>query len=148
MGNRPLKRDAILVIETRYPLVVVEFHGTPSDQAFGEYLTRMDSLQQRPAATLRPVVIIQDTLAQRGSISASQRKQLVDWQKRNHDRIASTVLGIVFVIDSAIVRGAATAILWVYKPCYDYALVSTRTAAEEWGLRKLSGTLSTAPGGA
>lgn len=133
-----LKPDRILVSDARYPMIVVEFHGTPDDDEFNAYLARMDEIQKSPASSFRRIAIIQDTLHQRGSISASQRRKMITWQNQNQERIARTVAGIAFVIDSAIVRGAATAMLWLYKPVYDYAAFATRSEAEEWALRKLT----------
>ena len=133
-----MKRDRIQVSEARYPLIVVEFHGTPDDVEFSAYLDKMDELQRSPASSFRSIGIVQDTLNQRGSISASQRRKMIAWQNENQERIARTVAGIAFVIDSAVVRGAATAMLWLYKPSYDYAVFARRDQAEEWALQKVA----------
>lgn len=126
-------------------MIVVEFHGTPDDNEFSAYLNRMDELQRSPAASFRSIAIIQDTLNQQRAITASQRRKLITWQNVNQERIAQTVAGIAFVIDSAVVRGAATAILWLYRPVYDYAVFAGRGPAEEWALSKLASTAPQRP---
>ena len=57
--------------------------------------------------------------------SVEVRKLQAEWMEENRELIARCSLGIGFVIDSSLVRGALTAIFWVSRPPVPYKVHST-----------------------
>lgn len=64
--------------------------------------------------------------------TASQRKLFADLQARLEPVFAEKMLGAVFVIDSAIVRGLLTAIFWLRPPVYRYVVTADEAEARRW----------------
>ena len=57
--------------------------------------------------------------------------------KANHDKSAAYCAGYAFVIDSAVVRGILTAILWLAPMPAPHVVVSTVEEGERWLREKL-----------
>src|SRR5262245_18822634 len=100
--------NAISIDEDRWPLVVIRFLGSASDEEFDAYL----EAQTRIAERREKNAVVVDAM-EAGHTSALQRKKVVAWMARNADFTRVYTLGTSFAIRSPLVRGALTAILWM-----------------------------------
>ncbi len=123
---------AILIDESRFPLVVVTFPGSYSDQEFDRYLETMSGLLQRRTKN----VTVLDA-RQSGSPPAKQRAKQAAWMKDNRALLEQYSCGSAFVISSPIVRGALTAILWLQPMPVAHTVVATLAEAEQWAATRL-----------
>jgi hypothetical protein len=114
-------------------VAVVRRIGPVSDEDFTRYLE--DSEHNMKVTPHKMVTIILG----KGSIMAppTQRKIQAEWLKRNSDLLAQSSLGSCFVVDSAAVRGALTAIFWFVSMPTDYKIVSTMKEAVAWCKQQL-----------
>jgi len=135
---------SINVSSTRFPLLVVDFIGRPNDTQFSCYLNAMDAHIARCLAEGKHSVVLVDTLNATSPVSASQRKMQAEWMEKSFARSKETMRGMVFVIDSMLVRGVLTAILWLQKMPCEHAVFGTRSEAEAWALDQLRGAASDA----
>lgn len=120
----PSRQSFITVEEPHERLVRVTFSGTVDDKEFESYLSTYGRVLQRGG---KRVVVLDATHA--GAPTASQRKRQAEWQKENAALLGVRVLGFAFAIDSAVIRGALTAILWLSPlPAPHYVASSAREA--------------------
>lgn len=124
---------------SRFPMLVVEFHGKATNEQFVEYLAAMDRHLDRCDAEGCHNVLVVDTLAATSPVSAPQRKLQAEWMAKNFMRSKARMRGMAFVIDSMVVRGVLTAILWLQTMPCEYAVFGSREEAEAWVIRQLSG---------
>lgn len=129
---------SIVLNGMRFPLLIVEFSGVPSDEQFEDYLQGMDRHIERCVASAKQTVVVVDTLKATSPVSAAQRRMQADWMARNFVRSQASMCGMAFVIDNMLVRGVLTAILWLQRiPC-EHTVVGTRHEAEQWAVIKLA----------
>jgi len=118
--------------ESRDPLIVIAFTGTASDEDFDAYLARMDLIVERR----RPNVMIFDARkAERPG--PAQRHLQSAWMKKHDDLLRRHSLGCAFVLSSAVVRGALTAIFWVQPAAMPTLVTGNMAEATAWCLAKL-----------
>jgi hypothetical protein len=115
------------------PIVTVTFDGLATDAEFDAYL---DTMSRTVLDRREMTVTILDARAS-GRAPASQRKKQADWLKQHEHRLRQYSLGTAFVIDSPLVRGVLTAILWVQPMATAYTIVGTLEAAERWAAEQL-----------
>lgn len=134
MAESVLRRDRTAQIQVdtrRWPLAVVTFVGTYSEDQFDLYLSEMDKVVARAG---RRVLIYDATEC--GMVAASQRRKQADWMKKHAPSIRGNTAGIVFVLPSALLRGALTAIFWIHPLESPHAIVKDMAEAEararEW----------------
>lgn len=132
----------ILLDTSRSPILRVVFEGPTSDaemRAHLEELTR--EIKARPMNTL-----MYD--ARRSTApSAVQRQLQAAWMREQEGLIRSRSAGVAFVIDSALIRGALTAILWLQPMVTEHTIVATVEEAQRWcdeQLRKKQARLESA----
>jgi len=123
---------SIQVNDTNFPLVVVTFEGSVSDQEFERYLARLDTLWGR---NVRSAIVLEASRADRSP--ATQRRMQAEWLKKNDYLLRAHSAGTAFVISSALVRGSLTAILWLQPLPTPYIVVATLAEAERWARRQL-----------
>jgi hypothetical protein len=123
---------AVRIDDSRFPVVVVTFPGSYSDPEFEDYLERMTRLLERKKKN----VTILDA-RQASTTTAKQRAKQATWIKAHDALLKEFSCGSAFVIESALVRGALTAILWLQPMPVQHAVVPTMEAAEQWALRRL-----------
>jgi hypothetical protein len=123
----------IQIDESQRPIVVVTFSGTASDTEFDAYL---DAMSKRVLGRReRTVTILDATLSDQ--TPAGQRKRQAQWLERHADDLARYSLGTAFVIKSALVRGALTAIFWIQPIQGAHVVVGTLPEAETWARARL-----------
>lgn len=108
----------------RWPLTVVNFVGSTTEDQFDTYLMQMDELVARGGKR----VLIYDA-TDCGIVTASQRRKQADWMKKHSAHIRGNTAGIVFVLPSALLRGALTAIFWIHPLDSKHAVVKSRDEA-------------------
>ncbi len=123
---------SIHVDDSNSPLVVVTFESAVDDEEFERYLARLDALWRHK---MRRVLVVDATRAAR--TPATQRRRQADWMRVNEELLRSYAAGFAFVINSPLVRGALTAILWLQSLPSPFIVVSTLPEAERWALGQL-----------
>ena len=93
-------------------MIVVTFEGSTTDAEFTRFLQRLDGTTQRSFRQNTRVAFVMDT--RKGHVvSAAQRRALGAWMIANDAASRATCAAFAFVIPSAIIRGALTAVLWI-----------------------------------
>jgi hypothetical protein len=124
---------AIEIDESRFPIVVVTFTGNATDAEFSDYLASMTAMMVRRGT--HNVTILDARKS--GVTPPKQRKMQGEWLKANKERLERQSLGSAFVIDSPLVRGVLTAILWIAPMPQAHIVVSTIEEAEAWAHRRV-----------
>jgi hypothetical protein len=122
----------IAVDDSKYPLVRVTFDGAVAEHAFDEYLRSLSRVLSRRA---RNVVIFDAIRA--AAPSARERAKQAAWLKQHREVIERFSCGSAFVIRSALIRSALTAILWLAPIPGAHTVVATVAEAEAWALERL-----------
>lgn len=107
--------------------------GHPSDQELAESLQTITELLESELRLRRKSVMIVD-MRKAGPLSAPQRRTSSEWMKQNIELYKQCVLGGVFVIDSPIIRGVLTALLWLSPMGMPYEVVGTLDEAVRWAI--------------
>ena len=89
-------------------VMYIRFVGALTDSAFDAYLKKTTESLMRGG----PRVVVLDA-SRAGPPNAGQRARQAAWQQRYDAIVALKVLRFVFVMESALLRGALTAILWI-----------------------------------
>jgi hypothetical protein len=72
-----------------------------------------------------------------GPLTPTQRAMIAEHAKRHDARTRQRCVGIAFVFDSLVMRGALTAIMWLKPPVVDSKVFSNVEDALTWTRRKL-----------
>ncbi len=121
----------IRIDTSRFPLVVVTFLGPATDEEFRVYLDELTTTRARG----RSAWVFDATSA--GRTPANQRRMQAEWLSDNEALLRETSLGSAFVIDSPIVRGVLTAILWMSPIVGGHAVFAHYGEAEQWAIDRL-----------
>lgn len=113
--------------ESRYPIALMAFHGVFTDAYFDEYLAKLTEIARRPG-TRALIYDIRDS----GMVPAAQRRKQADWMARYELLTRAGTAGMAFVIDSPILRGILTAILWMSPMACPHTVVATLPEAYSW----------------
>jgi hypothetical protein len=112
---------------TSPPLVVVRLWGRLSDDEFRAYLRGFENVMARGE---RVVVVIDARTAE--PAPATQRRIQAEWLAAHDASIRAQLLGMAFVLSSAVQRAIITAVFWMRPlPC-EHAVVATMHDALEW----------------
>lgn len=118
------------------PITCVRPIGHPSDQELTESLQQItETIEADKRAGLKRVMIVD--MRQAGALSANQRKVASAWMKQNLQLYTPFALGCVFVINSPIVRGVLTALLWLTPLELAYEVVGDIDEATRWAIARL-----------
>jgi len=117
------------------PLSCLRPIGNPSDQELAESLQTITGLLEDDRRLQRKSVMIVD-MRKAGPLSAPQRRTSSEWMKQNLDLYKQCVLGGAFVIDSPIIRGVLTALLWLAPLDMPYEVVGTLDDAVRWAIKR------------
>jgi SpoIIAA-like len=90
------------------PVIVIHLHGEMTDDEFRDYLA--ETLRIMLASD--KIVLMVDAREAAGA-SRAQRRMQADWMKANETVTKAHVVAMVFVVNSAFIRGILTAILWL-----------------------------------
>lgn len=111
----------------RSPILRVDWEGAPSEEEMRAHLLELTSLIR----SLPTNTILYDARSTSGP-SAIQRQLMADWMKENELLIKNRSAGTAFVISSALIRGALTAILWLQPMSTEHTVVATPEEAYRW----------------
>ncbi len=120
-----------------FPLVVAVGGLEYSDQEFKEMIAGYDALFARGER----YALITYTPDGGALPSARDRKRIADWAEspRVRDLSKKLCVGSATVVQNALMRGALTAITWLWKPSAPHKAVSTPHEGVDWCLEQLEG---------
>ncbi len=116
-----------------WPIVSVELGESTTDAEHDEIFRRWEAIFARRERFAG----ITDTRRVRDVGSAKQRARVAEWTKSVGSVVARYSLGHAVVVDSALVRGALTAIGWVHRSPAPERYVGTVPAAWDYCLGNL-----------
>lgn len=122
----------------QWPLVVVSFVGQPSDQAFAEYLRVLESNLHKTLSRKLKTAILVDTTLGPLPVSTKQRQLQAEWLARLTPTLRTGCAGTGFVVQSPVVRGVMTAVMWMQELPHPYAICATYERAESWCIQRLA----------
>lgn len=125
---------AIHIDDSAFPLVVIRYVGSTSDEEFQRYLSRMEEL----VVARREINAVILDASKADAATAKQRKMQADWMKGHEAALRRYCVGNAFVITSTVVRGALTAIFWLQPPAAPSSVFGSFAAAEAWALEQLA----------
>lgn len=113
-------------------LISIQTEAT-TDENLREYLDEQSELWRELVARGQKVVFVCDcTLGT--SLSATQRGMYADWLNLTRAQLDASLVGVAFVIDSALVRGALTAIFWLARLSAPHVVHRSLDDALRWAL--------------
>ena len=118
------------------PLTCLRPSGQPSDEELVESLKRITRLIDDEKRARRKIVMIVD-MRKAGALSASQRRIASGWMKQNLRGWKEIAVGSVFVINSPLVRGVLTALLWLQPLDMAHDVVGSLDEAMRWSIERL-----------
>ena len=116
--------------DSAFPITYARFEGEATTAGFDEYTTWLDALTARATARGDRFVTIIHAPG-KVQIGADVRRHIGDWTSKQVP--TDTVVGSIVVFDSAVLRGAMTAVSWV-SPKQMQRVTSVATVAEAWQL--------------
>lgn len=118
---------SITLDTSRSPILRVIFEGETTEAEMRAHLAQLtQEIRSRPLNAL-----IYDA-RRSGAPTALQRQLQAAWMRENESTIRARNAGVAFVIDSAIIRGALTAILWIQPMATEHTVVATLEDAQRW----------------
>mgnify|MGYP006999714196 FL=1 len=126
-----------ITVEERGELLITTYYGAAADAQYRAHLEEMDALvESNLRDSSRRWAVIVDASRWLKS-TARQRQMHAEWMKRHEEVMRGRTAGIAFVIESALVRGGLTAVLWLAPlPC-PHVVVKTLDDAIVWCEQKL-----------
>lgn len=107
-----VRTPRILVDTSRFPLVVQRFTKGFDDDDIESMIRRFELLFHGGARYALLVYCDPDAQV----VSARQRKRVSQWYEHRKDVVRAINVGTAVVIESALVRGAVTALNWLIEP--------------------------------
>lgn len=133
----PARQQAAKVdIDVRlWPVVIVTPPQVVMTDALVETFMRdwTELLRQRTD----PYVCIND-LSTAPAMPPAQRRKMTDWMNESQANLAAKCCGAAMVFDSLLMRGALTAMLWMFRPPYPTEVFKRREDAITWARELLS----------
>ena len=113
----------ITVDNSCWPIVGIIFGATVNDAELAKFIEDMDAVHARSQKFLCVNISLLNS-----SLTAAQRRTISEWTKRTLLVSRELCKGSVIYINSAIARGAVTAIYWFQPPPYPYTVVGDPAA--------------------
>lgn len=121
----------------RKPLVIAIWTGPPTDEEFMAYLRILSENLHAVIKARTKTALVIDSSRQSQPSSARQRQMQAAWLKEHSAALRAGCVGMAFVIQSPLIRGAMTAVLWLQGLPYPHTVLGSRTAAEQWCTERL-----------
>ena len=118
------------------PLICLRPIGAPSDAELNESLERITACMKENVRRGEKTVMVLDML-RAAPLSAAQRRGATAWMKANTQLFELANLGTVFAIESPLVRGVLTAMLWFQPVSLAHEVVGDLDAAVRWAIQQL-----------
>jgi hypothetical protein len=119
---------------SRWPIVVVELEGKPTDDDVETYLRGLGALLTEDT---RGVLVIDMARAQPSA--PAQRRRVGEWMRAHRAEMAARGRGAAFVIPSGLMRFVLSSVFLIQRPPMPYTVVSTLDEALAWARQRLSG---------
>jgi hypothetical protein len=116
-----------------WPIVVVEMGESPTDAEHEAIFRSWEAVFARH----EKFVGLTDTRRVRNVGSAKQRARIAEWARSIAEPVSRYSLGHAIIVDSALVRGALTAIGWVHRSPAPEKYVGTPLAAWDYCIGNL-----------
>jgi hypothetical protein len=117
--------------DSRWPLITIRYAAQVDERDFDQLLALLDQNIQRTVRMRQKTAVIYDSRSGWSAPPAIRKKQ-ADWMKKHADITRTNCVAIAFVMNSAVVRGVLTAVLWLSDMPTAYRVVGTVSEAEEW----------------
>lgn len=123
-----------------FPLLIIPTPGPTPEEDIDQdsFYQRADEALSQPDS----VVVLHDISGARAP-GPMRRKRFIEYAQKNEDRVRATVEAYGVLIDSQMLRGVITAVLWFITPPCPIRVFTDRAKALAW-LRSMSSTLSDA----
>lgn len=118
-----------------WPYVVTTIVESMDEVETAEYL---DSFLAQVVGRRSAFVSIVDARKMTRAPTAKVRRIIADWETANGDIGARYNRGVAFVTDSALVRGAMTALQWISPPKVSTVYEKSMEAARAWAATRLA----------
>lgn len=118
------------------PLTCVRAVGAPSDEELHDSLHRIAQALEQDLRQGSKRLMIMD-MRQASPLSAGQRRTASVWMKENSERFSRSALGTAFVIESPLVRGVLTALLWFQPIDVPHEVVRDLDAGVRFAIKRL-----------
>ena len=127
-----MSRRQVHIDDSKWPLVRMHFPTDEwPDDEFERYLKYLeDNLNRAERAGVKTALLFNASGSP--NADAQRRKWQADWMKKHNEQSARMTAGYAFVIDSTVVRGLLTAILWLAPMPAPHTVVRTEEEAESW----------------
>ena len=114
---------------SRWPLVVVPSAGNldPALVNHESYYTEFDRFRLRG----EPAYFLQDLRGVQ-RLDAARRRRFVEFVEGNAEELREIVLGYAVLVDSKLMSGVVTAVLWLVQPPSPMKVFSNVAEAEAW----------------
>lgn len=122
--------SAPIEVDIQVDRIIVTFHSGSSDAEYREYLDEMTRIMRFEFRNRRRIVI--NDASRWMKSNAVQRKMQAEWIKEHAVLLQNTTAAIVFVIPSAMIRGAMRAVLWLQPLPVPHELFSSLDEAVAW----------------
>lgn len=133
---RPLQRvvydsGGCRLILDFWPVAVAVLGGAGTR---ADYSGLLEAIDRHVIARREPYVIVTDSRAMHGPPPADVRREISEWMKKN--ATGHTSLGSVTIVGNALVRGALTALYWLFEPPNPQGVVGNWVEARDWAVRR------------
>jgi hypothetical protein len=118
---------------TVLPLTYVGMSANAQDRQHNRDLANFRAALSEDLRVGRKTVVILD-LRRSSALSPSQRWMTGVWMKEVAPLFESTTFGTVFIVQSALVRGVLSTLLWVQPKGTPYAIVAELDSAVLWAI--------------
>lgn len=119
--------------DSLWPLLVVRFSGTPTNQQFEEYMARRGSYLARN----QKHALIYDTVSF-NVLTSEQRQRQIDWLKERKELLQKLSLGSALIITSPVVRLLLSGILHFSQASTPYHAARSLPDAASWCAGRLA----------
>lgn len=112
--------------------------STPHDGEHANDLARFRAALSEDRRTGRKTVVVLD-LRRTNVLTTSQRWMTALWMKEVAPLFERTTFGTVFIVESALVRGVLSTLLWFQPKGTPYAIVRDPDEAAQWAIECMDG---------
>jgi hypothetical protein len=120
-----------LILEL-WPVAIVDIQRGATKE---HYVGLLEAVDTKVVARREPYIIVTDAVNMGGAPPADVRKVISEWMKKNAH--GHTSLGSVTIVGSPIIRGALTALYWLFTPPNPQGVAGTWMEARDWAVEKL-----------
>ncbi|MBC7173467.1 MAG: hypothetical protein H5U40_13590, partial [Polyangiaceae bacterium] len=125
---------SLLLSTEQWPLVITTMHDGVTDADYEAYFAEFEARVLSRGSHFASLV---DASRLTEPPTAAQRKKIADWQEAELERGTQFNVCVAMVLTNRIVRGALTALHWVFPPPTPTTAISTYDEAHAWCLSRL-----------